>query len=247
MSARKARRLAGVATAGGMVVAAAGWAPSAAAYAPGAARVFGVRIRFPDLPGVVLTFDDGPHPQGTPAVLAELDRLSARAIFFVVGEAVAREPAVVREILAGGHELGIHGYRHQSRRQWTGEAVFDDTLRALDAVIEATDVLPRFYRPPHGTATFAALRCVRRLRLEALLWSRWGKDWRRSATPQSIARAATAEIGRGDVVLLHDSDAHGATGSWRRTAAAVPLVIEAIRAAGHGVVLPPCVMPAHVA
>jgi peptidoglycan-N-acetylglucosamine deacetylase len=206
-----------------------------------------VRVRFADLTGVVLTFDDGPHPHGTPAVLAELERLSARAIFFVIGEAVEREPTLVREILAAGHELGIHGYRHQSRRQWTRQAAFDDVLRALDAVIDATDVSPRFYRPPHGTMTFAALRCVRRLGLEALLWSRWGKDWRRSATPQSIARDATAGIARGEIVLLHDSDAHGATDSWRRTAAAAPLVIEAIRAAGHAVVLPPRVLPPHVA
>ena len=103
--------------------------------------------------------------------------------------------------------------------------MFDDTLRALDAVIEATDVRPRYYRPPHGALTFAGLRCVRRLQLEALLWSQWGKDWRRGATPESIAREATAGIARGDVVLLHDSDAYGATDSWRRTAAAVPLVV----------------------
>ena len=92
MSTRNARRLVGVATAGGVAAAAGRWAPSIAAHAPAAARIFGVRVRFADLPGVVLTFDDGPHPRGTPAVLAELERLEARAIFFVTGEAVEREP-----------------------------------------------------------------------------------------------------------------------------------------------------------
>ena len=86
--------------------------------------------------------------------------------------------------------------------------------------------------------TFAGRRAVRGLGLEPLLWSRWGKDWRGGATPDAIARSATRGIAQGDVVLLHDSDAHGTSGSWRRTAAALPRVLEAIDAAGHRVVLP---------
>jgi peptidoglycan-N-acetylglucosamine deacetylase len=234
----KARRTLSLAAAGAVVAAAGRWAPSIAALAPRTAGAFGVRTRFPDLDGVVLTFDDGPHPDGTAAVLAELARASARAIFFVTGEAVDRNPTLAREIVAAGHEIGIHGYFHRSRRQWTERAVLYDTRRALAMVNVATGARPRFYRPPHGTTTFAGLRAVRRLGLEPLLWSRWGKDWRGGATPDSIARAATCGIESGDVVLLHDSDAHGAAGSWRRTAAALPLVLEAIDAAGHRVVLP---------
>lgn len=227
-----------VAVAGTVVAAAGRWAPSLAVLAPRTAGALGVRTRFPDLDGVVLTFDDGPHRAGTEAVLAELERASARAIFFVTGAAVDRDPRLARKIVAAGHELGIHGYDHQSRRQWTERAVAGDTRRALGAVGVATSARPRFYRPPHGTMTFAGRRAVRGLGLEPLLWSRWGKDWRSGVTPDAIARSATRGIARGDIVLLHDSDAHGAAESWRRTVAALPHVLEAIDAAGHRVVLP---------
>ena len=239
-------RMLGLAAAG-TVVTAGRWAPSLAVLTPAAAGVLRVRSRFSDLDGVVLTFDDGPHPGGTPAILAELDGASAHAIFFVTGAAVARDPGLAREVTAAGHEIGIHGFRHQSRRQLRAGTARDDTLRALTAVLDATEERPRFYRPPHGTMTFAGRRTVCRLALEPLLWSRWGKDWRRRATPESIARAATRGIAPGDVVLLHDSDAHGAAGSWRRTAAALPSILETIRGAGLDVVLPHPAPPLHPA
>ena len=61
---------------------------------------------------VALTFDDGPHPVWTPAILDELDRLDVRATFFVVGERVADHPDVVREIVDRGHEVGNHTHFH---------------------------------------------------------------------------------------------------------------------------------------
>ena len=67
----------------------------------------------PVAPGVALTFDDGPHPEGTPAVLEALARAGARATFFVVGEQVQRRPALVAEIAAAGHVVALHGYRHR--------------------------------------------------------------------------------------------------------------------------------------
>ena len=65
-----------------------------------------------------------------------------------------------------------------------------------------------------------------------LLWSTWGRDWRRRTSPDEIARLATRRLRRGDVVLLHDSDAYSSADSWRRTAAAVPSVLAAIESLG---------------
>ncbi len=110
------------------------WLPGTAAVVPAAARRFGIPTRAARGPGVVLTFDDGPHPSGTPAVLAALQSRGAHAVFFVSGEQVARHPEIVCEIVSSGHELGLHGYRHQTRRQWSGSLLVDDTRRALDAV-----------------------------------------------------------------------------------------------------------------
>src|SRR5204862_3627462 len=93
-------------------------------------------------------------------------------------------------------------------------------------------VTPRLYRPPYGIFSPAALRLVRRRGWRALLWSRWGHDWRRRITPAAIAREVTEDVGDGDVLLLHDADHYSAPGSWRRTAAALPVILAAIEAAG---------------
>jgi peptidoglycan-N-acetylglucosamine deacetylase len=182
--------------------------------------------------GVLLTFDDGPHPLGTPAVLAALEQLRAPAVFFLTGENAARHPALVREIVAAGHEVGVHGHRHHTRVQWSRRRLDDDLRRALDAVGRAASVAPRLYRPPHGVVTLTGLRLVRAHGLELLLWSRWGRDWERRATASSIARRASAGVEAGDVVLLHDSDRYSARDSWRATVAALPLIAENIAAAG---------------
>lgn len=211
---------------------AARWAPAAAAVVPGAARAFGIPTQTPAGAGVLLSFDDGPHAEGTPAVLAELERAGAHAVFFVCGEQVERRPETVREVVAAGHELGLHGYRHQTRCQWNRRLLTDDTRRAIDAVGVATGSAPRLYRPPHGVFSLSGLRVIRGLGLEPLLWSTWGRDWEARATPSSIARHATARIAARDVILLHDADHYGTYGSWRATVAALPLIFGALERAG---------------
>ena len=197
--------------------------PALAAHVPALADRLGIELRI-DRAVVALTFDDGPHPEGTPAVLEELARQGATATFFLVGEQVAQRPALAREIVAAGHEVGVHGFRHTLLLRRRVAAVTDDFDRAVDAIGEATGMRPQLYRPPYG------IRQVRVRGWRPLLWSTWGRDWERRATPQSIARRATRGLRPGDVVLLHDSDAYSSADSWRRTAAALPSVLEAVAA-----------------
>jgi len=180
----------------------------------------------------LLSFDDGPHPEGTLTVLSALDRLRAPAVFFSSGEQAKRYPGLMREIVAAGHEVALHGFRHQTRRQWSRGLLAADLLRALDAFAEGAGVVPRLYRPPHGVFSLGGLRLARTLGLTPLLWSRWGRDWERGATASTIAECAAAELRAGDVVLLHDADHYAARGSWRATAAALPLIADRIAAAG---------------
>ena len=78
----------------------------------------------------------------------------------------------------------------------------------------------------------AALRLARGRGWRTLLWSHWGRDWEARATPDSIAARVTGGAGEGSVLLLHDADDYSAPGSWRRTAAALPRVLETLRARG---------------
>jgi peptidoglycan-N-acetylglucosamine deacetylase len=205
--------------------------PALAAYVPRLADRLELERRV-DRPAVVITFDDGPHAQGTPAVLEELARRGATATFFLVGEQVVQRPSLAREIVAAGHEVAVHGYRHRLLLRRRVAAVADDLDRAVDAIGIATGVWPTLYRPPYGILSSGALAHVRARGWRPLLWSTWGRDWERRATPEAIARRATRGLRAGDVVLLHDSDAYSSADSWRRTAAALPSVLDAVATLG---------------
>ena len=207
-------------------LAAAYWAPSASVIVPDAGPAFGIRTRLPGSAGVLLTFDDGPHPQATPAVLDILDKAAVKAVFFLVGEQVQRWPTLAAEITAAGHTIGLHGFRHQSRRQWTARLLRDDLNRARSALHEATGTTPRLYRPPHGLLTLVGLREIRTQGLDMLLWSRWGRDWERRATTELITRHLTHAAEAGDILLLHDADHYAAPGSWKTTVAALPRILD---------------------
>jgi peptidoglycan/xylan/chitin deacetylase (PgdA/CDA1 family) len=197
--------------------------PGLAPHVPPLCRVLGIPRRVPG-EGVTLSFDDGPHPEGTPAVL---DALGGRkAIFFMVGEQVERFPQLAAEVVAAGHEVGLHGYRHRNQMRVTPGWLADDFERGAEAIAMATGFVPRLYRPPYGIFTPAGLALSRRY--ERLLWSKWGRDWRARITPAEIARLATLDLNDGDVILLHDADWYSADGSHRRTAAALPLILEAL-------------------
>jgi peptidoglycan-N-acetylglucosamine deacetylase len=221
----------------GVAALAAAWAaPAAAPVVPPLARPFGITLRLLPPTGIALTFDDGPHPRGTPAVLDVLARAGARATFFLVGEQVERGPALAAEIAAAGHELAVHGYRHALQLRRTPWDLEEDLARAGDLVAVAAGVAPTLYRPPYGVFSLAGLALTRRHGWRATLWSRWGRDWEKRAGPVDIARRATRNLSAGDVVLLHDSDSYSASGSWSRTAAALPAILEAARATGEQLV-----------
>lgn len=223
---RRAARLATVA-AGALYA-----APAAAFLSPRAGRLLGIATALDDQGAIALTFDDGPHAQGTPAVLARLAEFGVHATFFLTGEQVARHPDVARDLCAAGHEVALHGYRHRFQLALGPAETFADIARTRDELAQATGVVAGYYRPPYGVANAAAIVAARRLGLQVVLWSRWGRDWERDATPRSIATLATRRLHGGEIVLLHDSDHYSAHGSWSATAEAVAVILETVLARG---------------
>ena len=199
---------------------------------PGLAGALDIPTHQDGADGVTLTFDDGPHPQGTPAVLETLREHDALATFFLAGEQVERRPALAAEIVAAGHRVELHCYRHRNLLRLSVREFLDDAERARAAIEEATGQAIADYRPPYGIFSAATLRAVRRRGWRPVLWSRWGKDWARRATAESIARRSSSGIGAGDIVLLHDADYYSARGSWMRTAAALPLILTELESRG---------------
>jgi peptidoglycan-N-acetylglucosamine deacetylase len=206
--------------------------PALAPLAPDLAARWGILRRQEGAAGVALTFDDGPHPQGTPIVLEILREAGATATFFLAGEQVERRPALAAEIVAAGHRVELHCHRHRNALRLTGRQFAEDAERGRAAIEEAGGQAVADHRPPYGIYRAVALRAVRSRGWRPVLWSQWGRDWRGRATGQSIARLAVGEARGGDIVLLHDADYYSAPGSWARTVAALPIILEELGSRG---------------
>ena len=202
--------------------------PGLAGLWPALRRPLGIDDRTTSGRGYALTFDDGPHAQGTPAVLEILAGASVGATFFLVGEQLRRNPTLGAEILAAGHEIGLHCDRHRNLLRLAPWQVRADIDRAQATIEDLTGRSPTLYRPPYGALNASALRLAQSRGWRTLLWSHWGRDWNARATPDSIAARVTRGAGEGSVLLLHDADDYSAPGSWRRTVAALPRVLETL-------------------
>lgn len=188
--------------------------------------------------GVAITFDDGPHPEGTPAVLELLAGARARATFFMVGEQVARRPALAAEVAAAGHLIGLHGHRHRLQLRLGARALAEDLHRGREVIADATGTQPTLHRPPYGIYSPAGLARTRTMDMHPLLWSRWGRDWRKFTTPERIFTRVTRRMGPGDVILLHDADFYSSRNSHRRTAAALAMILRELDRREVATVLP---------
>jgi peptidoglycan-N-acetylglucosamine deacetylase len=212
-----------------------------APWYPPFADGLGVDTRIDGAPGVAITFDDGPHGEGTPAVLEVLRRFDARATFFVVGEQVEQRPELVRRIVDEGHAVALHGYRHRCQLLQSAAAARADVERGFATVSSVLGHAPVLHRPPYGIYSPAGLAAARAHGMRPLLWSRWGKDWRKFTTPRRIARRIIRDTNPahpGDVILLHDADFYSSRHSHRRTVAALELIMIRLTEREIGTVLP---------
>lgn len=154
-------------------------------------------------PLAALTFDDGPDPELTPPILAVLARYGVRATFNVMGYNAVRHRDLIQALVDGGHELGNHTWTHEDLAFQSPAATYRELDRGLTAIERTAGVRPRFFRPPRGELTGAALQAAARLGHDILLWS-VTRGPAGVGTPQAVADHLAAAVGPGDVVGLHD-------------------------------------------
>ncbi|MFD5058939.1 MULTISPECIES: polysaccharide deacetylase family protein [unclassified Streptomyces] len=215
------------------VVAAAWHIGPAATWLPPVRRILSPALDGRGHPAhVALTFDDGPDPASTPHFLRVLDEYRVRATFFVVGSSLERHPALGRALVAGGHEVAVHGWQHE--RPWFPTPLRDarEVTRTVGAVREICGTVPRWYRPPYGILTGGRLAAARRAGLRPVLWSAWGRDWTAYADARSVQASVLADLTGGGTVLLHDADGWSAPGAWRAALGALPGLLTECRRLG---------------
>jgi peptidoglycan/xylan/chitin deacetylase (PgdA/CDA1 family) len=200
-------------------------APGLTALAPVRRRLF-PRLAGQGEPGhVALTFDDGPDPASTPAVLELLAARQVHATFFLLGSMVTKAPQLAAEIAAAGHEIAVHGWEHRCTITQPPWVVRAQLARAADTVAAAGGRLPRVYRPPYGVLSAGALAAARALTLTPVLWTCWGREWQPGSTPDSVYQTVSRDLAGGGCVLLHDSDCTSPPGSAAAALGALPRIL----------------------
>lgn len=151
----------------------------------------------------VLTYDDGPEPGGTDAILPVLAEHGATATFFVLLTRVRRYPALLRDVVEAGHEIALHGVDHQPISQMSYAEVLRRTVDAKRELEDAVGAPIRWFRPPYGAQSLTSFRAVKNADLTPVLWGATAWD-SREATPAQRCERALLNAAPGTILLCHD-------------------------------------------
>ena len=195
-----------------------------------------VQRRLPnDEPLAALTFDDGPNPEATPAILDALGAEGVAETFFVLGRHADRWPAIVERTTAEGHVIGNHGYHHRKLVWRSPSYVRDDILLGTAAIERAGAARPRLFRAPHGQRNPWVSPIARGAGQRTVGWTLGVWDTARPG-PDVIAERVLRGTRPGSIVLLHDGDGYDPAGDRMQTARALPRLIRGLRDRGYSFV-----------
>ena len=152
---------------------------------------------------LALTYDDGPDPDHTPPVLEALARHGAAATFFVLADNAEAHPGVVREILAAGHEVGLHGEDHTRLTDLPAREALRRVARGRRRLERQLGRPVRLFRPAYGAQSVVQYAGTRMLGMQVVIWSGWCRDWEGGDAP-AAARRALGAVHPGAFLLLHD-------------------------------------------
>lgn len=162
-------------------------------------------------PAIALTFDDGPHPDHSPALLKVLDHYGVSASFFWLGACVNRSPEVARSIYQQGHWIGLHGYDHRSFWRLSPGALIASLQQTQAAIATACHISPdqvRDVRPPNGFFTPQTLNLLHQQHYRSVMWSVVPEDWVCPGVTTVVQRIMQ-QVRNGSIIVLHDGYSGG--------------------------------------
>lgn len=178
-----------------------------------------------DSPYIAITFDDGPNPETTPKLLKMLADRNIKATFFVLGNRAVADPAILRAMVAAGHEVANHSWSHPQLTKLTVAAA-DKQIEDTNAVIqEATGVKPIYLRPPYGSMNASLQQhIIDKYQMSFIYWSVDPLDWK-NRDPNAVYDQIMRQVRPGAIVLAHDIHP--------TTVAAMPRVLDALLEKGY--------------
>ncbi len=181
--------------------------------------------RGPSRKEVALTYDDGPSPYTRP-LLATLDRLGVPATFYMIGQQVPGQGALLRRMLANGHELANHSWNH-ANLGGGGPGASSQLSRTSAAIRAVTGFTPCIFRPPYGSTGADLVARANALGMTSVIWSADPLDWRTPGAGAIVSRVLS-QTGPGGIILGHDGG-----GNRSQSLAAAPQIIAGLRTRGY--------------
>lgn len=178
---------------------------------------------------VALTFDHSWGNKFTPSILDTLHQNNVKVTFFIMGPWAQKYPEVAKRMVADGHEIASHGYRHENYGDMTPEWVREDIQKSHALIKEITGVEPTLIRPPNGHYSQASLKATEELGYKSIIWNVDSLDWKNPGRDVIIERVMK-RIKPGAIILMHASD------TPVQTADALPILLEKIKAEGYEIV-----------
>ncbi|ANC91137.1 chitooligosaccharide deacetylase [Azospirillum humicireducens] len=169
-----------------------------------------------------LTFDDGPHRTVTRQVLDILNREGVRATYFPVGRIAERQGELIRDFVAGGHEIGNHSLTHSDLRKMDATAARYE-IAETNRILREFGANPVLFRPPYGRYSDELLTVAREERMGSVLWSVDTRDWQVRNADKIVSQIKLGGM-PGNVFLMHST--------YPSTAQALPRVIAELRGKG---------------
>jgi peptidoglycan/xylan/chitin deacetylase (PgdA/CDA1 family) len=149
---------------------------------------------------VFLTFDDGPHPEITPKVLALLKQHNATATFFLVGDNALKYPDVVAQIVNEGHTIGNHTMHHVNGYKTSTKSYLENVSKC------AKHVSSSLFRPPYGKLTRKQGNALLKQGYKLIMWDVLSYDFDKTISAEVCANNVIKHIKPGSIVVLHDSE-----------------------------------------
>ena len=174
---------------------------------------------------VALTFDDGPHPVYTPEILDILSEYGVKATFFIVGENAEEHPDLIIDEIAGGHEIGCHTYSHSFINKLNSDQMKSELTKSESVMSSICDYKINYVRPPGGIYGDTFCTISEKFGYKIVLWSVDTCDWKRPSS-EYIVNVINAEVGPGDIILMHDYVAGGPSSTPYALKSVIPSLLE---------------------
>ena len=172
---------------------------------------------------VALTFDDGPDPKTTPQALDILKKYGAKATFFMVGQNIAGNEAIVKRVHNEGHQIGIHTWDHPVLTKLPLESAQKEILDTQTAINNVIGIKPTITRPPYGAINATIQNSVDQ---SFIMWNVDSLDWKTRNTKAIMQEIAKTQPG--SIILMHDIH--------QTSIDALPSVLEYLKSNGYTLV-----------